>query len=78
VWRMLLVLVLSRLLVGPPTLDLEVKQVPFATLYIRHLDDGLQMGPKHVEAWKHNKVKKIVHRVGLFFKHNSRCTVKQT
>jgi hypothetical protein len=36
---------------GPPTIDLEVMQVPFATLYTSPPDDGLQMGPKHVEAW---------------------------
>jgi hypothetical protein len=36
---------------GPATVDLEVKQVPFATLYIRPPDDGPQMGLKHVEAW---------------------------
>jgi hypothetical protein len=29
----------------------EVKQVPFATLYTWPPDDGLQMGPKHAEAW---------------------------
>jgi hypothetical protein len=36
---------------GFPTVDLEVKQVPFATLYSLPPDDGLQMGPKHVEVW---------------------------
>jgi hypothetical protein len=30
---------------------------------------GLQMDPKHVEAWWRNKVKKIVHRVGLLYKY---------
>jgi hypothetical protein len=30
-WQMVLVLLLSRLLAGLPTDDLEVKQVPFAT-----------------------------------------------
>jgi hypothetical protein len=34
-----------------PTVDLEVKEVPFATLYTRPPDDGLEMGPKRVEAW---------------------------
>jgi hypothetical protein len=34
-----------------PTVAVTVKQVPFATLYTRPSDDGLQMGPKHVEAW---------------------------
>jgi hypothetical protein len=43
--------VLSRLSVGPPTVDLEVKKARSVTLYSRPLDDGLQMGPKHVEAW---------------------------
>jgi hypothetical protein len=33
-----------------PTVALKVKQVPFAT-YIHSPDDGLQMSPKHVEAW---------------------------
>jgi hypothetical protein len=42
---------LSRLSMGAPTVDLVLKQVPFATLYTRPPDDGLQMGPKHVEAW---------------------------
>jgi hypothetical protein len=32
-----------------PTVALEVKQVPFATLYTRS-PDGLQMGTKNVEA----------------------------
>jgi hypothetical protein len=37
---------------GPPTVDLEVIQVPFATLYTQPPDDGLQMGPKHaLEVW---------------------------
>jgi hypothetical protein len=36
---------------GHLTFDLEVKQVPFATLYTLPPDDGPQMGPKHVEAW---------------------------
>jgi hypothetical protein len=40
------------------TVDLEVKQVPFATLYTRSPDDGLQMGPKHLEVWYRNKFKK--------------------
>jgi hypothetical protein len=31
--------------------SVKVKQVPFATLYTQPPDDGLQMGPKHVEAW---------------------------
>jgi hypothetical protein len=38
-------------LLGPPTVDLAVKQAPSATLYTRPPDDGLQMDPKHVEAW---------------------------
>jgi hypothetical protein len=36
---------------GPPTVGLNVKQVPFATLYTLLPDGGLQMGSKHVEAW---------------------------
>jgi hypothetical protein len=36
---------------GLLTVDLEVKQVPSTTLYTWPPDDGLQMGPKHVEAW---------------------------
>jgi hypothetical protein len=36
---------------GSPTVDLEVKQIPFATLYTLSRDDGLQMGPKHVGVW---------------------------
>jgi hypothetical protein len=36
---------------SPLTVAIKVKQVPFATLYTRPPDDGLQMGPKHVEAW---------------------------
>jgi hypothetical protein len=36
---------------GLPTVALKVKQVPFATLYTRPPDDGLQMDLKHVEAW---------------------------
>jgi hypothetical protein len=36
---------------GPPKVNLEVKQVPFATLYTPPPDDGLQIDPKHVEAW---------------------------
>jgi hypothetical protein len=40
------------------TVDLGVKQVPLATLYTRAPDDGLQIVPKHVEAWYRNKVKK--------------------
>jgi hypothetical protein len=36
----------------------DCRQPPFATLYTRPPDDGLQMGPKHVEAWWRNKVKK--------------------
>jgi hypothetical protein len=51
-WRMVLVLLLRRLLLGLDpgltTVNLEVKQVPFATLYNRPPDDGLQMGLKHV------------------------------
>jgi hypothetical protein len=46
-----IVLLLRRLSAGPPTVELEVKQVPFGTLNTRPPDDGLQMGPKHVEAW---------------------------
>jgi hypothetical protein len=42
---------LCRLSAGPSTVDLEVKQVQFATLYTQPPDDGLQMGRKHVEAW---------------------------
>jgi hypothetical protein len=37
--------------VSGPTVHLEVKQVTFATLCTQPPDDGLQMGPKHVEAW---------------------------
>jgi hypothetical protein len=37
--------------IGPLTVDLAVKQVPFATLYTRPSDDGLEIGPKRVEAW---------------------------
>jgi hypothetical protein len=48
-WRMILILLLDRLSVGLPV-NLEVKQVSFATLYSRPPDDGLQIGPKHVEA----------------------------
>jgi hypothetical protein len=56
VWQMLLVLLLSRLSAGlahpgPPTVDLEVKRVTFATLYTRPTKDGLQRGPKPVEVW---------------------------
>jgi hypothetical protein len=36
---------------GLPTVDLEVKQAVYATLYSRPPGDGLQMGPKYVEAW---------------------------
>jgi hypothetical protein len=37
---------------GLPTNDLEVKQVPFAIyIYVLPPDDGVQMGPKHVEVW---------------------------
>jgi hypothetical protein len=36
---------------GPPIVDLEENEVPFATLYTRPPEDGLQMGPKHVEVW---------------------------
>jgi hypothetical protein len=36
---------------GLPTVDLPVRQVPFATLYTLRPDGGLQMGPKHVEEW---------------------------
>jgi hypothetical protein len=43
---------------GAQTVDLEVKQVPFATLHTRPPDDRLQMGPKHVQAWCRNKAKK--------------------
>jgi hypothetical protein len=41
------------MLVDPLTLDLEakVRQVPFATIYTRPPEDGLQMGPKHAESW---------------------------
>jgi hypothetical protein len=39
-WRMVLVLLLKRLSGGT-----------IATLYTWPPDDGLQMGPKHVEAW---------------------------
>jgi hypothetical protein len=46
---LILVLLLSQLSAGPAMVDLEVKQVPFATLYTRPPDDGLQMGLKHVE-----------------------------
>jgi hypothetical protein len=35
-----------------PTVALKVKQVPFATLHTSPPEDGLQMGPKHVEAWE--------------------------
>jgi hypothetical protein len=31
--------------------DSEEKQVPFDALYTRPSDEGLKMGPKHVEAW---------------------------
>jgi hypothetical protein len=49
---LVLVFLLNRLSASPPTVDLEEKQVPFAaTLYTWLSDDGLQMGPKHVEAW---------------------------
>jgi hypothetical protein len=49
-------------------LVLEVKPVP---LYTLPPDDGLQMSPRHVEAWQFNKVNKIVHRVGLLYKYIS-------
>jgi hypothetical protein len=39
-----------HLVLGPPTVDLEAKQVPFTTLYTQPPDDGLQMAPKLVEA----------------------------
>jgi hypothetical protein len=32
-------------------LDLEVKQIPFTNIYILRPNNGLQMGPKHVELW---------------------------
>jgi hypothetical protein len=35
---------------GPPTVDLQVKEVPFVSLYTRPPDDGLQMGPKNVDG----------------------------
>jgi hypothetical protein len=35
---------------GRPTVNLEVRQVPFATLYTLTPDDRLQIGPKPVEA----------------------------
>jgi hypothetical protein len=37
-------------------------------------DDELQMDPKHVDAWQFNKVKKIVHRVGLLYKYFQNVT----
>jgi hypothetical protein len=40
-----------------PSDDLEVKQVPLPRLYLLPLDDGLQMGLKHVEVWYLSKVK---------------------
>jgi hypothetical protein len=36
---------------GPRTVELTSKTSTIATLYSRPPDDGLQMGPKHVEAW---------------------------
>jgi hypothetical protein len=36
---------------GLLTVDLAVKQAPFATLYTRPPDDVPQMGLKHVEEW---------------------------
>jgi hypothetical protein len=39
-----------RMSAGPLRIDFEVKQEPFATLYTRPPDDGLQIGPKRVEC----------------------------
>jgi hypothetical protein len=58
-WRMVFVLLLSRLgravpsHPGPLTVDVEAIQVTFVTssTYTRPPDYGLQMGPKHVEWW---------------------------
>jgi hypothetical protein len=36
---------------GPPTVELELKEIPLFTLHNRPPDDGLRMAPKHVEAW---------------------------
>jgi hypothetical protein len=58
-------------------IESEEKQLPFAALYTRPPDEGLKLSPKHVEAWELNKVKKIVHRVGLLYNY-TRCTVNQT
>jgi hypothetical protein len=54
---MVLAFLLSRLLAGL-AVNLEEKQVPFATLYTWPPDDWLQMSPKHVEMWQCNKMKK--------------------
>jgi hypothetical protein len=32
---------------GTPTVGLQLKQVPFATIYTQPPDDGPHMGPKH-------------------------------
>jgi hypothetical protein len=61
-WRMVLVLLISRPLAGLdkkepvssypglPTVNLQVQQITFTTLYTQPPDDGLQMSLKHVEA----------------------------
>jgi hypothetical protein len=43
---------------GSLTVYLAVKLVPFVTSFTMPPDDGLHMGPKHVEAWSSNKMKK--------------------
>jgi hypothetical protein len=62
-WRVVIVLLLSRLSAGldkkelaapypgPPTDEIQVKKLPLAKLYTLPPDDGLQVDPKHVEVW---------------------------
>jgi hypothetical protein len=45
---------------GPTDSRFKSKRNTIATLYTWHTDDGLKMSPKPVEAWKRNKVKRIV------------------
>jgi hypothetical protein len=41
----------SKLSVGGPADNLEVKKYHLPHIHLLPPDDGLQIGPKHVQAW---------------------------
>jgi hypothetical protein len=48
-WQMVFVFFLSRSVGGPA--DRQKNKYNLSHIHLRPPDDGLQMGPKHVEAW---------------------------